>query len=194
MDGLESGSTSEDEHTFNLLNETSPKQTGNIPVSTQVSIQLEEKGQPQKMKQNNIKIKGKQITPPTIGVMFIDQTPGGVLAKKLQEVEDRLATASGYRIRMVELSRTQLQRLLPNTNPWSGHNCCYTCDQGGEVLQDCKRRNILYKSSCVTCNAEVEKRQKKESAKDLNEKKGVYVGESARSIFERAGEHQNTAI
>ena len=69
----------------------------------------------------------------TIGVMFIDQTPGGVLAKKLQEVEDRLATVSGYLIRMVELSGTQLQRLLPNTNPWSGHNCgrinCYTCDQ-----------------------------------------------------------------
>ena len=74
--------------------------------------------------------KGKQVTPPTIGVMFIDQTPGGVLAKKLQEVEDRLSKASGCRIRMVVLSETQLKRLLPDTNPWSGQNCgrmnCYT--------------------------------------------------------------------
>ena len=69
------------------------------------------------------KPKAKAVSPPTIGVMFVDQTPGGVLAKKLQEVEDRLATASGYRIRMVELSGTQLGRLLPNTNPWSVMNC-----------------------------------------------------------------------
>ena len=66
--------------------------------------------------------------------MFIDQTPG-VLAKRLQEVEDRLAKASGYRIRMVEFSGTQVQRLLPNNNPRSGLNCgrlnCYTCVQGG---------------------------------------------------------------
>ena len=85
------------------------------------------------MKPNKAKDKRKKVSPPTIGFMFIDQTPGGVLAKKLQEVEDRLATVSGYPIRMVELSGTQLQRLLPNTNPWSGHNCgrinCYTCDQ-----------------------------------------------------------------
>ena len=92
----------------------------------------------------------RTVSPPTIGVMFLDQTPRGVLTKKLQEVEDRLAKASGYRIRMVELSGTQLRGLLPNTNPWCGMNCgrpnCYTCDQGGEILQDCKRRNILNKS------------------------------------------------
>ena len=55
---------------------------------------------------------GKPVPPPTIGV----------LAKKLHEVEERLAKASGYRIRMVVLSGTQLQGLLPNTNPWSGQN------------------------------------------------------------------------
>jgi hypothetical protein len=82
--------------------------------------------------------------------MFVDQTPGGVLAKKLQEVEDRLDKASGYRIRMVELSGRQLGRLLPNINPWFGMSCarpnCYTCDQGEEVLQDCKRRGVAVPS------------------------------------------------
>ena len=43
-------------------------------------------------------------------------------------------------------------------------------------------------------NPEEEKKKKKDSAKDLNGKKGVYVGESARSIFERAGEHQADRI
>ena len=144
-------------------------------------------------KQNKTKEKPvKRVDPPTIGVMFIDQTTEGRLAKKLQEVEDRLARASGYRIRMVELSGTQLQRLLPNTNPWSGHECgrvnCYTFDQGGEVLDDCKRRNILYESRCVVCNPEED--AKPEKVGELSKKEGVYVGESARSIFERANEHR----
>ena len=88
---------------------------------------------------------------------------------------------------MVELSGTQLQRLLPNTNPWSGQNCgrlnCYTCEQGGEILQDCKRRNILYESSCVLCNP-VEDKKQKEGTKGLNRKQC----ESARSIFESVKE------
>ena len=65
----------------------------------------------------------------TITVMFIDQTVGGVLARRLQEAEDRIAEITGYRIRMVESSGTQLRRILPNTNPWSGQDCsrltCY---------------------------------------------------------------------
>ena len=43
---------------------------------------------------------------PTIGVMFKDQTMGGVLAKRLQEAEDRIAKVTGYRIRMVESAGT----------------------------------------------------------------------------------------
>ena len=125
----------------------------------------------------------------------MDQTPGGLLAKRLQEVEDRLAKASGYRLRMVELSGTPLQRLLPNTNPWAGQPCgrtgCYTCGQGEEHIQDCKRRNILYESCCILCNPDGEK--KKEKIKEMSRKEGVYVGESARSIFERAREHQADA-
>ena len=73
---------------------------------------------------------------PTIGVMFLDQTAGGGLAKKLHAVEDRQAKTSGYRIRMVEMSGTQLGRLLTNTNPWAGQECgrqnCDTCEQGDE--------------------------------------------------------------
>ena len=59
----------------------------------------------------------------TIGVKFLDQTMGRILAKRLQEAEDRMAKVTGYRIRMMESEQTQLRRLLPNTNPWSGSNC-----------------------------------------------------------------------
>ena len=125
----------------------------------------------------------------TIGVMFVDQTTGGILAKMLQEVEDRMARATGYRIRMVELSGSKLCHLLPNTNPWSGNDCgrvnCVLCSQGGEKRIECKRRNILYESECVMCNPE----ESKEKEVDLGKRHGVYVGESARSLHERSLEH-----
>jgi hypothetical protein len=143
-----------------------------------------------KMKEVTRKTVKKQI-PPTISVLFVDQTVGGVLAKRLQQVEDRLADVTGYRIRISETSGTQLCRLLPSTNPWGQRDCerqdCYTCGQGGEDAIDCKVRNVLYESACVVCNGDkFEKKSKWDSFKEMV---GVYVGETSRSIFERAGEH-----
>ena len=107
--------------------------------------------------------------------MFLDQTIGGKLAKLLQEVEDRIANITGYRVRMVELSGSKLCHLLPNTNPWSGQDCdrddCVPCGQGGERQLDCKRRNILYESECMICNPG---EGAKELEADLGKKEGVF--------------------
>ena len=101
-------------------------------------------------------MKKSRPDPPTISVMFVEQTVGGVLAKRLKEVEDRLAAITGYRVRITETSGSQLCRILPNTNPWGQGDCerveCYTCSQSGERLEDCKKRNILYESVCLVCN------------------------------------------
>ena len=110
-------------------------------------------------------MKQRKRDPPTIAVLFIDSTPGAVLVKRLQEAEDRMAVITDYRVRMTEMSGTQLCRLLPNTNPWGEQDCqrpdCYTCNQSGEGLESCKLRNVLYESVCMMCN------------KDLLEKKNI---------------------
>jgi hypothetical protein len=97
---------------------------------------------------------------PLLTVLFIEQTPGRELARRLQKVEERIASITGYRVRIAETSGSQLRRLLPNTNPWAGTECgrgqCYTCSQGSEVLEDCRRRNILYESYCTICNPDME--------------------------------------
>ena len=71
--------------------------------------------------------KVEQKTP--ISVMFIDNTMGGILAKRLQKEEQRLAGMTGYRI--IESVGTPLSRLLPSTNPWGagdcGHQDCVLC-------------------------------------------------------------------
>ena len=86
----------------------------------------------------------------TVAVMFVDQTMGGAFQKKLPEAEYRVAEIVAYRVRVVEQAGTQLCRMLPSTNPWNGSHCgcttCYTCGQGGEKLQNCRQRNILYES------------------------------------------------
>ena len=65
---------------------------GNIQTD-QTSSRVEEKdhaGSPSnhldlEVQARDIKLKRKKpISPPTIGVMFVDQTPGGLLAKRLQ--------------------------------------------------------------------------------------------------------------
>ena len=134
--------------------------------------------------------------PPTISVMFVEQTAGGELARRVQEAEDRLAGMTGYRVRMTETSGSKLCHLLPNTNPWSGRHCeriqCYTCNQGGDRLEDCKRRNLLYESSCSKCQGYDDMGKKKRKGRGLTGR-AVYVGETARSIFERSKEHWNDA-
>ena len=40
----------------------------------------------------------------TVTVMFVEQTVGGVLAKRLQMAEDRLAGTTGNRVRITETS------------------------------------------------------------------------------------------
>ena len=55
------------------------------------------RGQPRSKKNPDRKTGGKKrkAKKATIVVRFVDQTPEGRMAKKLQEVEDRLAQASG---------------------------------------------------------------------------------------------------
>ena len=62
----------------------------------------------------------KKPDPDNITVLFVDQTPGGELAKRLQKVEDRLSLITGYRVRVTETADSQLCRILPNTNPLKG--------------------------------------------------------------------------
>ena len=89
--------------------------------------------------------------------MFVEQTKGGVWQKKLLEAEDSIGMMVGYRVRIVESSGTQLGRLLPCTNPWKGQHCgqpaCYTCEQGGEELQNCRQRNVFDGSIHLTVSA-----------------------------------------
>ena len=128
---------------------------------------------------------------PAKSVIFVEQTPRGDLAKKLRELIGRLQHLLGGRIKIVERTGTPLKDLFPLTNLWEGTGCgredCYPCKQGGEELQRCKKRNIIYESICSICNPGA---KKKGPLKTYDgSKPSLYVGETARSLMERAKEH-----
>ena len=144
--------------------------------------------------QHNVQVKetsGRRAgpLPPTRSVMFVDNTAGGILAKRFQQAEEEAGQVTGYRMRITETAGTPLSMLLPSTNPWGPQDClredCTTCNQMDEKRIDCRKRNILYESECALCK----------TAKDAGDEGmlkrgvGVYVGESSRSIYERAKEH-----
>ena len=66
---------------------------------------------------------------------------------------------------------------------------CVTCHQGDERLIDCRKRNILYESEC-TLFKEAKRAGKEGAGGSMMDGKGIYVGESSRSIYERSKEHQ----
>ena len=144
----------------------------------------------------------------TTSVMFVESTPHGILTSRLRRSEDLRAEVVGWRVKMVEMGGTKLGQLFANTDPWSGGACeradCYTCHQGGgaDKLEDCFRRNILYESRCMVCTEEQQKREegnvgtnkrKRKAGVDYN-MKGIYVGESSRSLYERTKEHRADAV
>ena len=130
---------------------------------------------------------------PTRTVLFVENTRGGELAKRLREVEKRTQRMTGFKTKIVEGVGSKLKNLLSNSNPWKGSHCgrvCIPCGQPGEKKQDCRKRNIIYESRCIECNPEKESNQK--DGKELEDSRAfpsIYVGESGRSLHERAKEH-----
>jgi hypothetical protein len=56
-------------------------------------------------------------TAPHQSVIFLDNTAGGLLAKRFQEAEVEAGNVTGYRIRITESAGTALSMLLPRGPP-----------------------------------------------------------------------------
>ena len=125
----------------------------------------------------------------------MEQTPGGELAKLVREQLYKLEGVMGYRVRVVERTGRNILSNFHQSSSWKGMECgrdtCVTCHQGGEERPDCTRASIVYESICVKCNPEAV--QKGELTEVKAGDPSLYVGESSRSIQERAGEHWSAA-
>ena len=117
----------------------------------------------------------------------------------------RLSEVTQNKIKIVEKAGLKLQDLLHKADPWQGMDCqragCLLCltklATGRQLGQDCHKRNVVYETSCLTCarkqDEEIEEMHRGDEEKIREMKKRtmryLYVGETARSTYERAFEH-----
>ena len=117
-------------------------------------------------------------------VMFVPNSHKGILIKRLEQLEPKLVRMCGYRVRLVEAAGTPLSRLF--SFDMSSGKChrvdCYVClTHTVNGSSRCKRKSVLYSSICQVC---------KEQGSDH----GCYIGETGRSLHERAIEHVGDAL
>ena len=92
---------------------------------------------------------------------------------------------------MVERTGSAVKSYFSLTIMWDGAPCgrldCTTCSQEGEDVIACNKRNLVYENICVKCNPTALTQGELKHANTTVP--SLYVGETARSIYERAREH-----
>ena len=140
-------------------------------------------------------------------VLFAPYTHHSTLARDLRQAELKLEELTGYKLKVVERAGMRLEDLLCKADPWQGKDCCREAcllcktkeKTGKNKSQDCTKRSLVYEIWCLDCESKEEDRIKAAAGDDeklLEELKKTkklykYVGESSRSIYERAMEHSN---
>ena len=105
-----------------------------------------------------------------------------------------MGASLGFKIRVMERTGRNILTNFPQTSTWKGMVCgrqeCVTCHQGGEDRPDCMRVNLVYENIYIKCNpGALNKGELKEPAEGSPSLYSIYVGETSRSIQERALEH-----
>ena len=94
-------------------------------------------------------------------------------------------------MKIVERTGSNLKGLFSQSNLWDGAPCgrenCVTCTQGAEMLPPCKRKSLVYENVCSICNEGAGSKKELEKVDPLIP--SIYVGETSRTVQERALEH-----
>ena len=87
-------------------------------------------------------------------VVFVPNTRGGTLTRKLRERETVMKERTGFGIRFQETGGSQLKNAF-SLELGRGNHCgreCPPCASNVEKRENCRTRNILYESYCQLCN------------------------------------------
>ena len=130
------------------------------------------------------KVLSEDEKPPT-AVLFVPRTHEGELAQLLREAEKQLQQFCNSKVKIVEETGEMAKSLVHRANHWAGGDCgrqtCMACTTGDtEKSGDCRRRGVTYLTECRKCLAEGRKVR--------------YLGETARTCYERGIEHQRDAV
>ena len=145
---------------------------GRRPVYRPKSWQKAERRKKKKESKHEWSTKGGFIAP-----IFVPASPGGELARRMKKVMDRERKGE-INFKIVEMGGKTLKRELQKSNPLSTPGCnqsdCIACRKEKGEGGQCQRSNINYEIECRLC-------------KDTTPT--VYIGETARNLYTRGGEH-----
>ena len=118
-------------------------------------------------------------------IMKVPSTKNGRLIKALSRSEPRLAKVTGYQTKYVESSGRALSKFFPKgvvRGKCHRRRCpvCSNTECKGPTL--CQVKSVVYMGVCTICD---QKHKANPSSKHL----GRYIGQTSRTLAERAGEH-----
>ena len=136
-------------------------------------------------------------------VIFVQHTKHSRMAANIREKLKELEKVGRIKVKIVERCGTKIVDLITKSNLWGDKDCerddCWSCSETnrGGKKGDCFKKNIVYETYCITCKEieEKEENEKEEKEKKENNRKKdfkvKYIGESARSLYERSIEHMD---
>ena len=123
-------------------------------------------------KRHSWSTKGGHIAP-----ILVPSTPDGELAAILRKVVQAEKNPD-MKFKIIETGGRTVKSLLQRSNPTATAGCsageCIACKGGRGSGGQCRRNNVTYEIECGLCQGD---------------EKSVYVGETARNLFTRGGEH-----
>ena len=130
-------------------------------------------------------------------VVFVPSTNGSLLLKTLKEDEERMAALTGFKIKYQEAGGSVLCNAFCK-DLGKGQHCmrkdCPPCN-GSDKRENCRSKNLVYKSKCKICNPRSSRQEEDHhgvqpsGSKNSTPRQGIYIGETSRSLHERAFEH-----
>ena len=115
----EAGSDSDNEP-FDRFLITPPRRT---PHESRAMSTWDRKGGDEEEETRKYQKETKMKAVPLTSVLFVEQTPGGVYAAKLREIEEQPAAITGFPVKVVEKSGTTLKSILVKSDPWAEGKC-----------------------------------------------------------------------
>ncbi len=147
---------------------------GKRPLFRDKNWKKEERKREKERKKKNWATKKGHIAP-----IFVPATPGGELARKMRQIAEKEAKG-GIHFNITEIGGRTMKSELQKSNPTATPGCektdCLACvDKRGEGGK-CHKSNINYEIVCMDCP---------------EDKRPVYIGETARNLYTRAAQHQS---
>ena len=148
---------------------------GKRPIFRRKDYMREDQKRAKESKRHNWAKKGGYLAP-----IFVPATASSKLLKMMKE-RAKETEKEGIRFNLIEAGGTTIRREIQKSNPTATPGCskvdCWCCKEERGGGGPCHKSNVNYVVKCKLCPAERE---------------AVYVGETARNLYTRMGEHANS--